>query len=415
MTIIKQGKPAACLRGIVALIACILLITACLPGMAAGNDPNGVWNDYNAEDVDLTTIQEDAGRLTGNLKILRFRDKNQVLKVDCPLPQAFTQEQLSAITVEFERFEKDSLLAAMEKADGISKSGLKVRWDMNFNTNLLYVEDGAPEKIWPNFIDDPLAASTLGTPAEKPGDQARAKDIAIAFAKELGFDPYVQGMNVDRVYTSVPRGLELTVSGYEERFFKNKRSSNRDLQELGYKSLEESDLNYTVISLLPTLRGLSVARSYAWPLNDRKEHGATVGGTTQFDVMVKDGGGIGFLKLGDLPREISATPLSMAPISWQDAMKEWMATYYVDDTTTIDILYDASLPGNTRDAFTEYATYRVLTEIKPVYVSMSKMIYTPGWCFVVEERLSKDDTLVNADTYILDMVTLRDPLHQAYP
>lgn len=416
MTDIKPVKPAVFLRRFILLIAAIALIVTWMPAQASeSRDPNGVWNDYNAEDADISTMKEEAGRLTGYLKILRYRDKNQVLKVDCPVPQAFTQEQLRAITVEFASFEKDSLLAAMEKADGIVKSGLKVRWDMHFNTNLLYVQDGAPEKIWPDFIDNPLAASTLGPPVEKPDEQARAKDIAIAFAKELGFEPYLQGMNIDRVYTSMPRGLPMTISGYEERFLESKRSRNRGLQELGYPSIEASDLNYTAVSLLPMLRGLPIATQYAWPFKDAKAPDARLSGATQFNVMVKDSGGIGYVKLGDLPREVSAAPLVIAPVSWQSALKEWMAAYYMDDTTTVDVVYDANRPGNTWGTYTEYATYRVLTEIKPVYVSLSKLTYTPGWCFVVEERLAKDDTLVNAETYTLDMVTMGDPIYSAYP
>ena len=416
MTVIKPVKPAAGLRLLAALAALVLLGMLWLPAQASeSRDPNGVWNDYNAEDVDLSTIREDAGGLTGYLKILRYRDKNQVLKVDCPVPQAFTEEQLRAITVEFASFEKDILLAAMEKADGIGKSGLKVKWDMHSRTNLLYAQAGAPEEIWPDFIDNSLAASTLGSPVEKPDEQARAKNIAIAFAKELGFEPYLQGMNIDRVYTSVPRGLQLTISGYEERFLKNRRSRNRNLQEFGHKSIEESDLNYTAVSLLPMLRGLPIAPQYAWPLKDAKEPDARLCRATQFDLLVKDSGGICYVKSGNLPREVSAAPLAIAPVSWQDALKEWMATYYVDDTTTVDVVYDADRPGNTWGTYTEYATYRVLTEIKPVYVSMSKLTYTPGWCFVVEERLTKDDTLVNAQTYTLDMVTMGDPFYSAYP
>ena len=412
MTVSKPQKPYAALRRFTALLACAVLLMTWFPGLAENNDPNGVWNDYNAEDADISTIVEKDGRLTGTLKILRFRDPSQVLKVDCPVPQAFTQEQLMALRVVFEPLDKGRLLNAMEQASSAVPEGAKVQ--ISLSKTLAYCTvDGYPEQIWPDFPDDPIAQSTYGTPAVKPDEQGRAKEISLAFARSLGFEPYVPGMNIDRVFTPMPRGGLLKTSDYNENWEKIIRSKNRNLKEWGKKTLDEADLDYTAIELLPALRGLPVARQYYWPGSNGPDSGT--GGVTGIDIRVKDGGGISYAEIYDLPREVSATPLSIAPVSWQDALKEWLATFYVDSTTTKDVVYDGTEAGNNRGAFTLYASYSVLTEIKPVYVSMSKQNYTPGWCFVVEERLAKDDTLIRAQTYTLDMVTMKDPIYPPMP
>ncbi len=411
MTITKRGNKKAFGRKGTALISLlILMITMCLPALASDNDPNGFWNDYNADDVDLGGIAEKDGRISGTIKILRFRDANQVLKVDCPVPQEFTAEQLNAITVEYASFDKATLLEALEKTDGTKRQDNEksATWEKN-GSFAEYAEKGAPGRLNAQSAYDALAASMPDTADEKPEEIARAKQISLSFLKELGLTPYEEGMNASRLFDPTTYGIHRKTSDWKERQAEIIRSFKRSAEKYGY-----TDLDFTAVSLTTMLRGLPVNPGYSWPDGNAREPDARVGGTSNVSLLVKDGGGIAQVSVHNLPKEVSATPLTAPAASWRDALKEWIATYYGDATTTVDVDYTGADIGYVRD-FTEYASYCVLTEIKPVYVSQNKLTYTPAWCFVVEERLTKDDSLVIVTAYTLDAVTLTDSNRQAYP
>jgi hypothetical protein len=411
MTITKRGKQKAFGRKGTALISLLMLmITMCLPALASDNDPNGVWNDYNADDVDLGGIVEKDGLLSGTIKILRFRDANQVLRVDCPIPQEFTANQLNIITVEYTAIDKAVLLAAMTKADGVNRQDNKkpATWEKN-GSFAEYVEKGAPARLYAQYADDTLAASIPDTADEKPDGTARAKQISLSLLKELGFTPYDEGMKAARLFDPATYGIHPKTSDWKERQAELIRSFKRNAKKFGYTGFD-----YTAVSLTTMLRGLPVTPGYSWPYGDAREPDARVGGTSNVSLLIKDGGGIAQVSVLDLPREVSAAPLAAPAASWRDVLKEWMATYYADATTTVNVDYIGADIGYERD-FTLYASYCVLTEIKPVYASIAKHTYTPAWCFVVEERLAKDDSLVSVTTYTLDAVTLTDPNRQAYP
>ena len=412
MTNTKRCRQKAFVRIGVALTSLLMLMTTiCLPALASDNDPNGVWNDYNANDVDISSITEKDGQLSGTIKILRFRDANQVLKVDCPVPREFTAEQLYDITVEYAAFGKAELLAAMEKADGTKRQGNKKTADWKRNGSYLaYLEKGAPGRLFAQFADDTLAVSVPDNADEKPEETARAKQISFSFLKELGFTPYEEGMNAARLFDPDTFGIHPKTSDWKDRQAELIRSFKKNAARYGY-----TDLDYTAVSLTTMLRGLPVTPGYSWPDGNAREPDARTGGTSDASLLIKDGGGIVQVTMNDLPKEVSATPLAVPAASWRDALREWMATYYADATTTVDVDYDGTEPGNTRGVFTLNASYCVLSEIKPVYVSIAKCTYTPAWCFVVEERLSKDNTPVYVTTYTLDAVTLTDPNHTAYP
>lgn len=411
MTITKRGKQKAYGRKGIALIALLMfMVTMCLPALASDNDPNGVWNDYNADDVDLGSIVEKDGRLSGTIKILRFRDANQALKVDCPVPQEFTAEQLIAITVEYAVLDKAELLATMEKADGIKRqdNDKSATWEKN-KSFAEYAEKGSPRRLYAQFADDALAISMPDAADEKPEEMARAKQISLSFLTELGFTPYEMGMNAARLFDPTTYGIHPKTSDWKEQQAKLIRSFKRSAEKYGY-----TDLDFTAVSLTTMLHGLPVTPGYSWPNGNAREPDARAGGTSNVSLLIKDGGGIAQVSVLDLPNEVSAAPLTAPAASWRDALKEWMATYYADATTTVDVDYTGADIGYERD-FTEYASYCVITEIKPVYASQNKLTYTPAWCFVVEERLAKDDSLVFVTTYTLDAVTLIDPSRQAYP
>jgi hypothetical protein len=377
--------------------------------MQASNDPNGVWNDYNADDVNLQAVTEKDGHLSGTVKILRYRDPNQVLTVDCPVPTEFTKDQLNRITVEYEGFNKAAFLAALLKTDGVKKKGSVEITNMESRT-AQYLEESAPVHLFYGFEDDTLTLSNQANGGAKAKEMDRARNLSLALLNELGYVPYTEGMNIARLFDPAVYGYHPKTSDWQERQKDITRAFERMAKQYGYE-----DFNYTKVSMSTMLRGLPVDPDFSWPNGDSKEPDARTGCSTCVNLLVRDDGTIAFADIQNLPREITAAPLPTAAASWQDALKEWMATYYADTTTTKDVDYDGSEAGNTRGRFTEYSTYCVLTEIKPVYMSSERNIYSPAWCFVVEERLKKDNTPVYVSTYTLDAVTLKGPSLPAYP
>lgn len=66
----------------------------------------GKWLVYYAKDVDLSYITEADGHLKGTVQTFRPKVDPRVLYIDCPVPAAFTPEQLNTITVEYKKLDK---------------------------------------------------------------------------------------------------------------------------------------------------------------------------------------------------------------------------------------------------------------------------------------------------------------------
>ena len=411
MTVIKKGYRGGFRQKAIALIACLLLLTSiCMPGLASDNDPAGIWNEYSAADVDMGNIVEKDGRLSGSIKILRARVPGQTMRVDCKIPQEFTQDQKNILTVEYAAYDKAAFLAALEKADGLAKQGKAAVTNRDWHWRFAeYADSSIPARITPSYTGDVLAS---GTPEQSTGKQEEmllAARLSLSFLKELGFIPYEEGMSVKRLFDPKTYGLHPNTSNFMDRQAELISQFEKNAAKYGY-----TDFDYTAITLTTMLRGLPVASDFSWPDGNAREPDARVGSASIAHLLVKDGGAIVKADLQNLPKEVASTPLPAPAASWRDALKEWMATYYVDTTTPVDMDYKGADTGYGSD-FTEYASYSVLKEIKPVYISLEKRAYTPAWCFVVEERLVKDNAPVLVRTFELDAVTLANPSYISYP
>jgi hypothetical protein len=374
------------------------LLLGIFPAMAE-TGKLGKWQVYNAKDVDLSQITEADGRLNGTVQTFRPKVDPRVLYIDCPVPEDFTPEQLSNITVEYKNFDKKTLAAALLAVGTDSSKGKLSVSNQSWNQrSALYLAEDLIYTVGMGFGADVLALKTLNTSHEKYSEMSLAAHQSAVFLAELGLAPYEQGMIVKRLYDPVAYGLFPQRSDWKELQEENKREYARQT-----KKYKRTNFDYTVVKAGFMLRGLPVSPSFHWPEGTKKEPDATVGDVSIAELAIKDNGTVVEVRLQNLPVEISASPLSAPAFSWQDALREYIATYFVPHTNPKDAIKTDTIKER---EYTEYASYSVLTEIKPIYFSEEKSTYKPAWCFVIEEKLVKDDTTVNVSAEYLDAVTL---------
>ncbi len=384
-------------KGFLSAAILLALLLGIFPALAEPSKSNG-WLVYYAKDVDLSHITEAGGRLEGTVQTFRPKVDPRVLYIDCPVPASFTPEQLSTITVEYKKFDKKALAAALAAiGTDLSQGKLSVSNEGWSRRSALYRAEDL-QSLTVGLGVDVLASKALNTSHEKATQMALAAQHAATLLTELGFMPYEEGMLVKRLYDPAEYGLYPKRSDWKELQEEKKREYARRV-----KKYKRTDLDYTVVRVGFTLRGLPVSPNFLWPDGSKREPDATVGDSSTAELVVKDDGTIAEARLQNLPVEISASLLAAPAVSWQDALREYIAAYFIPHTNPRDVTKTDSAMER---EYTEYATFSVLTEIKPIYFSEEKRTYKPAWCFVAEERLVKDGTMVNVSVEYLDAVTL---------
>ncbi len=384
-------------KGFFAIAILLALLLGIIPALAE-TGKLGKWLVYYAKDVDLSYISEADGRLKGTVQTFRPKVDPRVLYIDCPVPAAFTPEQLSTITVEYKKFDKKALSAALSAmGTDLSRGKLSVSDGGWSRRSALYRAEDL-QSLTVGLGVDVLASKTLNASHEKVTQMALAAHHAATLLTELGFMPYEEGMLVKRLYDPAEYGLYLKRSDWKELQEEKKREYARQT-----KKYNRTDFDYTVVKVGFMLRGLPVSPDFLWPDGTRREPDAIVGDLSTAELVVKDGGAVVEVMLQNLPVEISASPLAASAVSWQDAFREYIATYFGSRANPKDVIKTDTVKER---EYTEYASYSVLTEIKPIYFSEEKRTYKPAWCFVIEERLVKDDTTVGVSVEYLDAVTL---------
>lgn len=359
----------------------------------------GKWQVYYAKDVDLSHITQADGRLKGTVQTFRPKADPRVLYIDCPVPAAFTPEQLNTIKVEYKKFDKKAVAAALTAVGTDSGKGKLSVFNLGWNQrSAIYREEDILNTVCIGHGADVLASKPLNATLEKYNDMDLASHQSAAFLADLGFVPYVQGMGVKRLYDPAEYGLNLKRSDWKELQEEHKREYARITQKYN-----REDYGYTVVKAGCMLRGLPVSPAFLWPEGTKSEPDATVGESTIAELVIKDGGTIVEARLQNVPEEVSFSPLASPAVSWQDALREYIATYLVTHTNPKDAIKTDTAKER---EYTEYATLSVLTQIMPIYMSEEKFTYKPAWCFVIEERLAKDNTVVNVSVEYVDAVTL---------
>lgn len=380
----------------------LALILAAIPALALS-----AWPVHTAGEVDLSGIVEKDGRLIGSVTTFRPANGSQVLFIDCPVPAAFTQEQWQTIKVEYAKFNQKALTAALEKMGANMKKGTISLYNIDSQARVAtYRMENLLETFDFGSLCHPDAITEPDMAHPKAGQMAAASLLAVDFLKDLGYSPYEEGVTAYRLYDPATYGLYPQRSDW--KLFQEELNHLHAKQQ---KKYGRTEFDYTVVKAVLTLRGIPAAPQFDWPSGDKREPDARTGLTSQANIVVKDDGSVVDVFLCALPVEKSAVPIAGSAASWQAAMKEWIATYYTGRANPEDITFT----DTTREReVTDYASRAVVTEIKPAYMSYEKFTYVPAWCFVVEERLMKDDTVVDRQVIYLDAAALSNPSMLAY-
>lgn len=119
---------------------------AALPALAELYDENGdlIW--CTPEEADLSQVREENGRLVGEILIPESDGQPHVLKIDCHVPQGFTEEQQVKLHVSYRNITKKELAAAMkEKGQKVSTDHMG-QYRSGWATRCLWYRAGGGEQ-----------------------------------------------------------------------------------------------------------------------------------------------------------------------------------------------------------------------------------------------------------------------------
>ena len=351
-------------------IAILLALCLIWGGTALAQDE---WRLCSPEEVDVSDVQEINGRLVGEI-VLPESAGHIRLMVDCPVPEPFTAQQQSMLTVRYQEVTKGDLSAAIEAA-GQSVKGGKLAQYFNgdsLNRHVSFSRDGEDC----NFsVYERFARDLSGHPNQ------REMEASVALAREL-MERLGAGISEDFLYArrnTVPEQLAGTFS----------LTGNSCAPEL-YSLIEKEHArnggadDKTLIRGCYELLGLPVMDQYYW-----EDGGDRYGAKSGFACVVRDDGTLAALAVEGMPVVEEAEPMALPQRTWQETLQLWAANAFWPMSTLNEAVEKNTLYGE----IVHYPSYEVLTDLRPCWVGREAYRLEPGWCYRTETRVVSDDSL----------------------
>ena len=351
----------------VAILLALCLIGA---GTALAQDE---WQLCRPEEVDVSDVQEINGRLVGEI-VLPESAGHIRLMVDCPVPEPFTAQQQSMLTVRYQEVTKGDLSAAIEAAGQSVKGGKLEQYyhDDPLNQHVSFSRDGEDC----NFsVHDRFARDLSGHPNQREMEASVA--LARALMERLG-----AGISEDFLYArrnTVPEQLAGTFS----------LTGNSCAPEL-YSLIEQEHArnggadDKTLVRGCYELLGLPVMDQFYW-----EEGGDRYGAKSGFACVVRDDGTLAALAVEGMPVMEEAEPMALPQRTWQETLQLWAANAFWP-MSTLDKAVEKDTPYGD---IVHYPSYEVLTDLRPCWVGREAYRLEPGWCYRTETRVVSDDSL----------------------
>lgn len=345
------------------------------------------------EEVDLTDVREENGRLVGVLHLPESPYLFGEVRIDCPIPEAFPADQAQTLNVAYKSMGKKGLESAMKAIGQSTKKGELHQWSDAKQFLVSYSLWGDNAEPWSyardllrdaSFFDDPAYADTY----------AQAKDITRTLLAQLGatiYEPLLHANRYDAEHAVSADSLACYSHGealYQDALESFRRQSKK------YKHTEGG---LTMVNGMYALYGLPVMYEYNW-----MEGRDLMGAESEFRAIVSDDGEVRLFSVWSLPTVESSEPLTLPTFTWQEMIARvasgwWLGNPHSEDTTVSDF-------GG--DPYTIYATYSVITEIRPCWVGYERNKLVPGYYMNVEERMVDGDKLVSVSESYGDAETL---------
>lgn len=361
------------MKRLLAIVLALLVGLAALPALGELYDENGdlIW--CTPEEVDLSQVREENGRLVGEILIPESDGQPHILKIDCPVPQEFTEEQQVKLHVSYCNITKQELAAAMKAMGQKASSDEMGQYRSSWATRCLWYRAGGGERNGAGFT----------YPSVMPGYQNPDHPTEVAQAME-SLNTLAEKMNLplDGPSISAARNVPedflrfYSPSQYSSDWYENQYQRLTDL--LGREDITLLEAGYQ-------LYGLPVMRQFAW-----KEKNEIYGETSAMECIFRDDGTLLDLSIYSVPVVESREAITLPDMDWQEFLRQFVSQCYWPNQTAVDVLNTDSLHT---EPYTVFAGYDVITSIQPCWIGQEKQTLEPGWNVTYVRCIMKDDSI----------------------
>lgn len=348
---------------------------------------------WKPQEVDVSAVREIDGRLVGVVK-LPASDWRKLptaeLRVDCPIPQNFTDEQRVTLHVSHQKITKRQLMAALKDVLGqrpAEDCGSGYTYNDRHLTVVSYVAE--------NDLDSNCgwigsAEKRLANDPDYDSQYEQARSLVRQVIERFG------GKVSEDVFHATRRDAEHMILGSDTyasdatEIVTNAKNSFDEYERKAGRTAQE----YTMVKGLYELLNLPVMDQYYW--RDGKDW---IGAQSSFQAAVHDDGDLRYLQIDGLLVIESVELLEVPAFDWRKLLQQAVARLYVTNAISEDFQEEGRML---------YAQYSVITELKPCWVGMTADILVPGWCLVSEDRVCKDDSVYSVWTQYGDYVGLME-------
>lgn len=351
---------------------------------------NGLWR---AEDIDVSGVEEINGRLVGVVKLPAatvYGSPTAQLRVDCPLPPDFTQEQRAVLRVSHRPISKRELRSAM-RAIGQSPADGEMLEYHGVETLVSY---SAEPDIDGGYFHTQLCDAGLSADPAFETEYAQAKDVLRRLVEALG------GHAAEGVYHANRRD-----AAHADWYSQTEASDAAEMSAARRAAFDEAEAKHgrserdiTMVRGLYELYGLPVMDLFY----DRRG-GDWIAAGSEFRAAVRDDGTLCFAEISGLPEVTGSEPLDLPATDWRALLRQAVARLCVTNAEPEDRVNEAEAGR------VVYAGYSVITDLKPCWVGMTRDTLVPGWYCVTEQRVAKDGSLAAVWAQYGDAQTLMGP------
>lgn len=325
------------------------------------------------EQVDLSQVKEENGRLIGEILISESDGRPHLLRIDCPVPAKFTEEQQAKLHVSYRVISKKELAAAMKALGQKVSADDMGQYRGGWATRCLWYKNGGGE----------VNGDGLSYPRVMPGyrneerltEVAQAVDKLKALAEELSIPLDWQSLSAVR---STPQDFLRFYSPTERDSGWYQREFQRLADTLGTDDITLMEAGYR-------LYDLPVLRQFAW-----KEQGDVHGETSAMECAVGDNGTILDLNIYGVPVVESAEPITLPAMDWQELLRQFVSQCYWPNWASEDEQHTETICP---EPYTVFAGYDIITSIEPCWVGQEKQCLEPGWNVTYISHVMKDDSI----------------------
>ncbi len=358
----------------------LLSLVLCLGTALAEESPATPFfhnSHWNVEDIDISGVQEIDGRLVGAVKLPAttvYGLPTAELRVDCPLPVDFTEEQKAMLHVRYRPISKQELLDAMYAIDQRPMNG-EMREYHSIETLVSYSTE---RNIDSGYFHAQLRDARLSADPAFNAEYAQAKEHLRKLVVALG------GNVAESVYHANRRD-----AAHSDWYSQTESSTSVEMSVKRRAHFDEAETkngrterNITMVRGLYELYGLPVMDQFYYLKEDD-----WIGASSEFRAAVRDDGTICFVEISGLPEVTGKELLDLPSFDWHVVLKQAVAHLCVTNAQPTDQVSEAE------DGRVIYAGYSVITDLKPCWVGMTENTLIPGWYCVTEQRVAKDDSV----------------------